>query len=200
VFVSSEAWVNQLSEEASRARSVAIYTAALSAGFALGPSIVSWTGSEGSLSYVVGGVLSLVALGIVLRFVGAAPEREEEVGFSGGRLALMRLAPVAMAATALNAALETAGLSFLPIYAIRLGWAESAATLLITTLMLGAILLVERPSELVSQLGAVSCDVVLRKFLVRAPRQIECFATREPDAVQHLDGPRRPSIEAGRRG
>lgn len=141
VFVTSEAWVNQLSDEASRARSVAIYTAALSAGFALGPSIVSWMGSEGQLAYAVGGALSLGALAIVLRFAGAAPRFEEEAARPGGRLALMRLAPVAMAATALNAALETAGLSFLPLYAIRLGWSESAATLLITTLMVGAIAL-----------------------------------------------------------
>jgi MFS family permease len=141
VFVTSESWVNQLSEEASRARSVAIYTASLSAGFALGPTIVSALGSEEKLSYVAGGALSLLAMAIVLRFARAAPPLDEEAKVPGGRLALMRLAPVAMVATALNAALETAGLSFLPLYAIRLGWNESAATLLITTLMVGAIVL-----------------------------------------------------------
>ncbi|GFE70078.1 hypothetical protein [Chroococcus sp. FPU101] len=53
----------------------------------------------------------------------------------------LRLVPVALGATLVNAALETAGLSFLPVYAIRLGWSESSAMLLLSVLLLGAILL-----------------------------------------------------------
>jgi MFS family permease len=53
----------------------------------------------------------------------------------------LRLAPVAMATTMLNAGVETAGLSFIALYATGLGWTESQAMQLISMLMLGAILL-----------------------------------------------------------
>ncbi len=43
-----------------------------------------------------------------------------------------------MAATALNAAVETAGLTFLALYAIDQGWEEGQAVQLISTMMLGA--------------------------------------------------------------
>jgi MFS family permease len=141
VLVLTEAWVNERSDESSRARSIAVYTAALSAGFALGPAILSATGSDGALPYWIGGALALIALAIV-NASRAVPPRFADVERAGrSRRALLGLAPVALAATALNASLETAGLSFLPIYAMRLGWGESSATLLITTLMIGAIAL-----------------------------------------------------------
>lgn len=54
---------------------------------------------------------------------------------------VLLLAPVALTATALNAGIETAGSTFLPLYAISLGWTETGATLLISTLMPGAVLL-----------------------------------------------------------
>jgi MFS family permease len=46
-----------------------------------------------------------------------------------------------MAATALNAAIETAGLSFLALYAMATGWQETQATQLMSCMMIGAIVL-----------------------------------------------------------
>ena len=54
LFTLSETWVNQLSEERSRARSMATYVAALSVGFALGPLILSAVGSAGAPPYLIG--------------------------------------------------------------------------------------------------------------------------------------------------
>jgi MFS family permease len=56
-------------------------------------------------------------------------------------LRYMRLAPLAMATTVLNAAIETAGLSFIALYAAGRGWSDQRAMQLISTLMLGAIVL-----------------------------------------------------------
>lgn len=140
VFVMSEAWINQLSDERSRARSIAVYTAALSLGFALGPIILAAVGSDGALAYLIGGVLALLALALILHPRVGAP-RFEHAPASAGMLSMLRLVPVALAATVLNASLETAGLSFLPLYAMRLGWSEHASTMLITSLMIGAIVL-----------------------------------------------------------
>lgn len=56
-------------------------------------------------------------------------------------VAAAALVPVAIGAALINAALETAGMSFLPLYAMRLGWSQEPATLLLSVLLFGAILL-----------------------------------------------------------
>lgn len=140
VFVMSEAWVNGLTAEASRASAIAFYTASLSLGFALGPAILAATGAGGALPYAVGSVCALFALLTIASRSIVEPPLEP----AAARLRtfeIVKLAPLALAATALNSALETAGLTFMPIYAIRLGWDAASANLLLATIMLGAIVL-----------------------------------------------------------
>ncbi len=139
MFVMSETWLNQLSEEASRARTMAIYTAALSLGYALGPMILTLVGPEGLLPYLLGGGIALLALlSIAMPWV-RTPRFEPPS--HGNPLRYLALAPLAVGASLLNAAVETAGMSFLPLYAMRVGWAEQPATLLLSVLLLGAIVL-----------------------------------------------------------
>ncbi|WP_245559670.1 MFS transporter [Amorphus coralli] len=139
LFVTTETWINQISSEATRARSIAFYVASLSLGFALGPAIIAIIGSEGPLPFLAGAALSLVALAV---FVGMAPRRIVlDYHPMMSPLRALRLAPVAIFATMLNAALETAGLTLLPLYAMDAGWSQTHATLLITILMVGAIVL-----------------------------------------------------------
>jgi len=139
LFVLSETWLNAVSSDATRARMMAAYTAALSVGFALGPLILSFVGSVGFLAYGLGAGLAIGAafflmLPMITAVRFAAPHHSNPLRY-------MRLAPVAMAATALNAAVETSGLTFLSLYAMSVGWAEADATQLMTAMMFGAILL-----------------------------------------------------------
>ncbi len=139
LFVLSETWLNALSSEAVRARMMAAYTAALSVGFALGPLTLSVVGSEGFTAYALGcslaaGAALLLLLPQITTIHFCAPEHSNPLRY-------MRLAPLAMAATALNAAVETSGLTFLSLYAISTGWLEADATRLMTAMMIGAILL-----------------------------------------------------------
>ena len=139
LFTLSETWVNQLSEERTRARSMATYVAALSVGFALGPLILSAVGSAGATPYLIGAGLALAAALLIVSPRVIAPVFPKER--PGNLLHLLRLAPVAIAAEGLNAGIETAGLTFLPLYAIAQGWTEEGGTRLISCLMFGAILL-----------------------------------------------------------
>jgi MFS family permease len=139
LFVLTETWASELSDDRTRGRVMATYTALLSLGFAGGPIILSFTGPDGLLPFAVGAGVSLLAL-LLMAQPGVVRPAMQAHGH-GNLLRFMRLAPIAMSTTALNAAVETAGLSFLTLYAVRLGWAEQAGTQLITTLMLGAILL-----------------------------------------------------------
>ena len=139
LFVLSETWVNQLSDESTRARSMATYIAALSVGFALGPLILSAIGTEGASPYLLGAGLSLATTLLIVSPKVQAPIYSEVS--PGNPLRYLWVAPVAIAAEGLNAGIETAGLSLLPLYAIGAGWTEAQATRLISCLMFGAILL-----------------------------------------------------------
>ncbi|AKC87943.1 MFS transporter [Pseudoxanthomonas suwonensis] len=140
VMVLTETWVSAGSGDAHRSTHIAIYTASLSAGFAIGPAILSVVGTHGWMAYAVGGLLPLVALAVLSIGRARPPVVPAETGHRG-LLALAASAPLAMAGAALNAALEAAGLSLLPVYAVQQGWPATSATLLISTLMLGAIVL-----------------------------------------------------------
>jgi MFS family permease len=139
LFVLSETWVNQLSDESTRARSMATYITALSVGFALGPLILSTIGTEGATPYLLGAGLSLATTPLIASPKVKAPIYTEAP--PGNPLRYLWLAPVAIAADGLNAGIETAGLSLLPLYAIGEGWTEAEAIRLISCLMFGAVLL-----------------------------------------------------------
>ena len=138
LFVCSETWINQLSNDGNRGRIMAIYTASLALGFAGGPIILSMSGTGGT-SFLIGAAIAVVA-GIPLLHprmiapvvIPAAIRRP---------LATLRLAPVALSTAFLNAGVETAGLSFIALYATNMQWSEAAGMRLISTLLVGAILM-----------------------------------------------------------
>ncbi|WNN43101.1 MFS transporter [Winslowiella toletana] len=138
ILVVTETWLNQVTVEQHRAKNLAIYTAMLSLGFALGPMILSLMGS-GSNAFMLGGVIALAAaLAMILSKTGFISSDHE---VKRSLAAWLKLIPLALAATVLNAALECAGMNLLPLYAINLGWSESEATSLIAILLVGAIVL-----------------------------------------------------------
>lgn len=139
LFVVSETWLNQVTEEKTRAQTMAMYSACLSLGFALGPLILVIAGSQGALPFLIGAAFALVAAAVLIWGKPKAQVVEHHTRMTLARA--WQLAPIAIVATALNSAMETAGLSLLAIYAMELGWEEKPATLLITTLLAGAIVL-----------------------------------------------------------
>ena len=138
LFVMSETWTNVLSDEHTRGRTMAIYTAALSLGMVLGPAVLSQVGVN-DRAFTIGAIIAVAAVVFVIPPWVLAPARSKPERTQPMRY--VRLAPVAIATTILNAGVETAGLSFIALYATGMGWSEHRAMQLISTLMLGAILL-----------------------------------------------------------
>ncbi len=138
LFVMTETWTNELSTEATRGRTMAVYTAALSLGMVCGPAVLSWIGTDRAAYFAGAAIAAAACLFVVLPGV-LTPPPFEATGSNPVRY--MRMAPIAMATTVLNAAIETAGLSFIALYAAGQGWGEQGAMRLISTLMLGAIIL-----------------------------------------------------------
>jgi MFS family permease len=138
LFVMSETWTNELSDDSVRGRTMAIYTASLSLGMVGGPALLSVLGAR-PLAYDVGAAVAAAAILFIAGPWVASPGQIDSPGANPFKY--FRMAPIAVATTVLNAAVETAGLSFIALYATGMGWSATGAMRLISTLMLGAIIL-----------------------------------------------------------
>jgi MFS family permease len=138
LFVLTESWTNELSDDLFRGRIMAIYTGALSLGFAGGPAILSVFGA-GKTAFLTGAAIAACP---IIFMIGPWLESPPAIVESPVKpLAYLRLAPLSIAATFLNGAVETAGLSFLVLYATRMGWSETSGMRLVSTLLVGAIVM-----------------------------------------------------------
>ena len=138
LFVMTEVWINGLSVEQARGRTLATYTALLSLGMAIGPGVLSLVGT-GAMAYVIGATMAGLAAAFVAMPGVMVPPRHDDA--CARTWDYWKLAPLALAATVLNAAVETAGLTFIGPYAMDHGWSQTLALRLITCLLVGAVLL-----------------------------------------------------------
>ena len=139
LWIAGEAWVNHAASETHRGRIIAIFGIVVSAGFALGPLILSMTGVDGWAPFLVTIALLLVAVAVLAGALGSSPKLE---GPASGRLArYVRLAPVAAFGYFVFAAGDAMLLTFLPIYAVGRGVEEADAIRLLTVMALGSMAL-----------------------------------------------------------
>jgi len=139
IMVQTETWLNGKTIEQARGKVLALYTAGMSLGFAVGPLILAYTGSDDNLAFYISALLAGMA--IVLIVVSGMERAETKEEAPESFLGSLKLASLPIMATLLNAAVEMLGMNFLSIYAIKLGWSESGSALLISVLMFGAIIL-----------------------------------------------------------
>lgn len=137
LWVCGEAWVNEVADDATRGRVVALYSMAVAGGFALGPLVLSETGSEGFRPFALSGAIMLLSALPLLAVMRVAPRLHGER--TGVLLQYMRLAPVAMLLCALFAVVDGLVLTFLPLYGLRLGLGEAASLYLITAMGIGGV-------------------------------------------------------------
>lgn len=176
LFVMSETWANLLSDERTRGRTMAIYTAALSVGMMLGPAVLSVLGA-GNPAFIAGAAICVFAVVFVISPLVVAPGRAAPEHVHPARY--LRLAPIAIAATVLNAAVETAGLSFISLYAAGIGWSEQRGLQLLSVLMLGAIVLQLPIGWLADKLDRRRLTLGLA-WIAAATALLWPFALREP--------------------
>ena len=138
LWIAGEAWVNHSATETHRGRIIAIFGIVVSAGFALGPLILSMTGTEGWMPFLVTIALLLVAAAVLAGALGSSPKLR---GKTGPLARYVLLAPVAMFGYFVFAAGDAMLLTFLPIYAAGLGVGEVDAIRLLTVLAVGSMAL-----------------------------------------------------------
>ncbi|OLP58458.1 hypothetical protein BJF93_16415 [Xaviernesmea oryzae] len=138
LFVLSEFWINVTAPPARRGLVLGIYGTVLSLGFAMGPLLFSFLGSDGILPFAFGAAVILcAAIPIFLA------RRESPVLDEKPELHFMRyvfLVPTATAAVFVFGAVEAGGLSLFPIYGTRAGFTEREAALLLTVMGIGNVI------------------------------------------------------------
>jgi MFS family permease len=140
LYIVSEVWIIELAPVALRGRILGIYTSVISAGFALGPFLLVFVGTEGAAPFVTGVTAFFACAATLFAIRRRLPGMDH--GSEGGSLArFLPLAPVLLLAVYATAVLEQVSLSLLPVYG--LGHARSDATMavLLTVLIAGNIAL-----------------------------------------------------------
>lgn len=137
LFAASEFWINTLAPPHRRGLVMGIYATALSLGAALGPAILSLLGTSGWPPYVAGAVVLCLGAVPVLLARGITPRIHEDDHH--GVLTFVRRSPSAVLAALVFGAIETAVMTFLPLYGLRLGLTETNASLLLTAAVLGNV-------------------------------------------------------------
>lgn len=136
-FVISEFWINTLAPAARRGLVMGVYATILSIGFATGPAILSLVGSEGWLPFAIGTALMALSLLPIMAGFGADPAMHE--GEGGNFLYFLTVVPLATFAAFTIGAAESTMMSFTPVYALRLGYSERTAALLVAAVAVGNI-------------------------------------------------------------
>ncbi|WP_296584764.1 MFS transporter [Xanthobacter sp.] len=137
LFAVSEFWINALAPPNRRGLIMGIYATALSLGAALGPTILSVLGASGWAPYLAGAVVLLLGAIPILLARGITPRIHDDSHH--GVLTFVRRSPSAVLAALVFGAIETAVMTFLPLYGLRLGLAETSAALLLTAAVLGNV-------------------------------------------------------------
>ncbi|WP_133650364.1 MFS transporter [Paraburkholderia flava] len=135
LFTIGEAWVNQLADDATRGRVVAIYATTFTLFQMSGPVLVSQIAGFNSGRFLLCGAIFLLALP-TLATIRAAPHIESEQEHDTWRHVLPRM-PAIVVGTMFFALFDTIALSLLPLYAMAHGIETEVAVLFASALLLG---------------------------------------------------------------
>jgi MFS family permease len=116
-----------------------IYGTILSAGFAAGPVLLYFAGSEGFLPFaMIGGLVLAGGVPLYMFGRGLAPRIEDKPNHSF--ISFIFIAPAATLAGLIYGATETDIFNMLPIYAVRTGMSEQSAAFVLTIFAAGNIM------------------------------------------------------------
>lgn len=138
LFVVSEFWINRLADEKTRGRYISLYVMCIAGSFGIGPAVLQVIGTRGFAPFAAGALMLLVAMVPVALARRTAPRIDE-----GGRasvFSIIALVPAAFAAAAVFGAIDAGIVGLLPVYAVRLGYTEAHAALVVTAMSAGSIL------------------------------------------------------------
>jgi MFS family permease len=135
LFAVSEAWIVRFAEGPWRSRLLALYTSVLALSFGGGPALISFTGIDGALPFVIGAIVLAVATLPMLLVKDADVSGEDESPPSV--LRFIAKAPVLVASVFAFAIIDAAFLGFLPVYGVKKGMGAELAAFALTVFIIG---------------------------------------------------------------
>lgn len=138
IFTATEAWISQLAGDRHRGRIVAIYASSLSAGFAAGPLVLTFTGVAGWAPFIVCAVIEIVAM---LPLLGVPGGGGQFLSAGSHPLAMMARMPGVVLIVALFGMYEGTIVALLPVWGERAGLATPIAASLLSAIFTGAIVM-----------------------------------------------------------
>jgi len=151
-WVVTETWINVVADSRSRAKVVSGYAIVMAAGFASGPLVLGWVGTEGALPPLVFLALNCVGLVPILMVRRYSPKLELMTRERVWRVILAM--PTVFAAVFVSASVDAAFFTFLPIWGIRIGLESTLALTLLTIFIAGNIVLQFPIGWLADRIGA----------------------------------------------
>lgn len=129
LFVVTETWIIEITPRVHHGRVMGFYNTTLALSFALGPLMLSMTGTQGTLPFLAGIGLMVLA-GFPLLWAGSyVTNSSDNPGF--GVVSFAFVAPLLALACFVVAFKELATTSLMPVYGLRIGMSESSATLML---------------------------------------------------------------------
>ncbi|MEQ8709208.1 MAG: MFS transporter [Rhodospirillales bacterium] len=141
IFIICDTWINRLAPQRLRGRILGLYATIFALGFAIGPAILVLTGAEGWPPFLSGVGCGIVSLAGIMFATEPADDEAEQAAPGVSALGFVRHAPALLIAFLGFGLFEAGLLSLLPIYLLDFSHTESAAAILLATLILGSALL-----------------------------------------------------------
>jgi MFS family permease len=157
MWIAGETWINEIAEDKSRGRTMALYGMALGVGSAIGPLVLTGVGFGGWTPFALVALLTVISTVPIFMAVRSMPSvvhhedtagghdhRSPLVTFSHGMRSVVGSlvrAPLPMLLNLCFAMLFAATWTFLPIYGPDVGLDVDTAVLLLTIQSLGGIVL-----------------------------------------------------------
>lgn len=173
LFTIGEAWVNQLADDASRGRVIAIYATNFTLFQMSGPVLVSQIADLMHWRFLICGAIFLLALPMLATLRTTQHAADDEHAAHGSWRHVLPQMPALVIGTGFFALFDTIALSLLPLFAMSHGMTTEVAVLLASALLLGDTTMQFPIGWLADRLGRervhIGCGVVVVLLLPLLP-------------------------------
>lgn len=138
LWILSETWVNALATKENRGRIIAGFMFVMTLGFGLGPLLVSVIGPAEFMTFFVAAAIIAVSLIPLVLARNVAPDLGVPQSWSFIRA--FRVAPLVMATALLAGVTDSAQISFIPVYGIRMGQGPDIALYMLVAIIGGTVI------------------------------------------------------------
>jgi len=138
LWILSETWVNALATNENRGRIIPLFMLVMTLGFGLGPVLVSIIGPAEFRTFFIAAAIIATSLIPLIMARNVAPDLGVPQKWSFMRA--FRVAPLVMATGVLAGVTDSAQISFIPIYGVRMGQGTDAALYMLVAIIGGTVL------------------------------------------------------------